>query len=59
MFGFEQAQNIIVDWLEEHRYLSENEDIAAVGLDIKTLDANGSLDVQDSRRKASSDIRNN
>jgi hypothetical protein len=45
MLGFEQAQNIIDDWLEGHRYLSENEDIAAVGIDIKTLDTNGSLDV--------------
>jgi hypothetical protein len=57
ILGVDQAQTVIDDWLEEHRYLSENEDIAAVGLDIKTLDAKGSLDVQAFKRSLEAEIQ--
>lgn len=55
--SIEDAQKVIDAWLDEHKYLSENEDIAAVGLDIIPVDAKGSLDVMSFKKSLETDIQ--
>ena len=51
------AQEAIDSWLDDHQYLSENEDIAAVGLDIIPIDAKGSLDVMEFKRSLEAEVQ--
>ncbi|TGC06990.1 hypothetical protein [Methanolobus halotolerans] len=55
--SIEDAQKVIDAWLDEHKYLSENEDIAAVGLDVIPVDAKGSLDVMSFKKSLETDIQ--
>jgi len=55
--SIEDAQNVIDAWLDEHKYLSENEEIAALGLDVIPVDAKGSLDVMSFKISLETDIQ--
>ncbi|MCS3924414.1 hypothetical protein [Methanosalsum natronophilum] len=57
LISMEDAQNAIDTWLEDYQYLSENEDIAAVGLNVIPIDSNGSLDVMSFKRSLEAEIQ--
>jgi hypothetical protein len=54
---YDEAQAAIDDFNEKHQYLKENEDISALGLKIESVDAKGSLDIQDFRDSLVADIQ--
>lgn len=54
---YDEAQAAIDDFNEKHRYLSENEDISALGLKVDSIDAKGSLDIQNFRDSLVTEIQ--
>lgn len=50
----EAIQNVI---MEQHQYLKANEDIFVAGVDVKAIDANGSLDVLAFKKSLEADIQ--
>jgi len=53
---YSDAQRAVDDWMEKHKNLKQNEDIAGIGLDVKAIDANGSLDVMAFKKSLENDI---
>lgn len=53
---YSDAQKAVDDWMEKHKNLKQNEDIAGIGLDVKAIDANGSLDVLAFKKSLENDI---
>jgi hypothetical protein len=54
---YDEAQAAIDDFNEKHQYLSENEDISALGLKVDAIDAKGSLDIKDFRDSLVAEIQ--
>jgi hypothetical protein len=53
----EEGQDIINDWCEKHKNLSENEDIVGAGIDVYTPDPKGSLDITAFKKSLETEIQ--
>lgn len=53
----QKAQEFVDAFMEKHKYLRANEDIAGVGIDVKELDAGGSLDVMAFKKSLETNIQ--
>lgn len=52
-----KAQEFVDDFMEKHKYMKANEDIAGVGIDVKALDASGTLDVMGFQKRLETNIQ--
>lgn len=57
LISIDDAQAVIDEWMEEHKYIKQNEDIVGAGLDVVPIDANGSLDVMAFKKSLETDIQ--
>lgn len=57
LISIDDAQDVIDEWMEEHKYIRQNEDIVGAGLDVVPIDANGSLDVMAFKKSLETDIQ--
>jgi hypothetical protein len=56
LLDYDDAQKAIDEFIEKHKNLSENEDIASFGIGVIPIDAKGSLNVQDFKDSLEVDI---